>query len=90
MNPTILKLVLEYIDESFIALRMSAEKKMIHFSDLGIVGVLINSKNINGIKKIAKQELGPLYNLSDAKMYELIKTLICIFSKWREAAKDDG
>ena len=67
--------VLEYIDESFIALRMSAEKKMIHFSDLGIVGVLINSKNINGIKKIAKQELGPLYNLSDAKMYELIKTL---------------
>ena len=43
-----------------IALRMSTDKKMIHFSELGIVGVLINSKNINGIKKIVKQELGPI------------------------------
>jgi sugar diacid utilization regulator len=67
--------VLEYVDEALIALRMSTERKMIFFAELGIVGVLINSKNINGIKKIAKQELGPLYKLNDAKMLELMKTL---------------
>lgn len=67
--------ILENLEESLIALRMSTEKKIIYFKDLGIVGVLINSKNVSGIKKIAKQELGPLYKLSDAKQKELIKTL---------------
>ena len=51
--------VSEHMDECLISLRMSTDNKMIHFSELGIVGVLINSKNINGIKKIVKQELGP-------------------------------
>jgi sugar diacid utilization regulator len=67
--------VLEYVDESLIALRMTTDRKIIYFADLGIVGVLINSKNINGIKKIAKQELGSLYKFTDAKMLELVKTL---------------
>ncbi|WP_223588405.1 V4R domain-containing protein [Neobacillus bataviensis] len=67
--------VLDNLEESLIALRMATEKKLIQFSDLGIVGVLINSKNVSGIKKIAKQELGPLYKLSDSKQKELIKTL---------------
>jgi hypothetical protein len=55
---------------------MSTEKKIIHFKDLGIVGILINSKNVSGIKKIAKQELGPIYLLSEVKMKELLKTLM--------------
>ncbi|WP_461610832.1 V4R domain-containing protein [Cytobacillus kochii] len=68
--------VLEYLEESFIALRMATTgKKIVSFKDLGIVGVLINSKNIAGIKKIAKQELGPLYHLGEVKKKELLKTL---------------
>ena len=77
---------LECIDETLIALRMSTDQKMIHFSELGIVGVLINSKNINGIKKIAQHELGPLYNGSDEKTKELIKTLYVFLAKWGETA----
>lgn len=72
--------VMECLEESFISLRMSVEKKIIHFKDLGIVGVLINSKNVSGIQKIAKQELGPLYKSEDAKMNELIKTLYVFLS----------
>ena len=67
--------IMESLDESLIALRLSTDKKVIDFKELGIVGVLISSKNISGIKKIAKQELGSLYQLGDAKKNELIKTL---------------
>jgi sugar diacid utilization regulator/predicted hydrocarbon binding protein len=70
-----LESVFDQLEESLIALRMSTDKKIIQFKDLGIVGVLINSKNVTGIKKIAKQELGPLYQLSEAKQKELFKTL---------------
>ncbi|MCM3767788.1 XylR N-terminal domain-containing protein [Neobacillus niacini] len=70
-----LESVFDHLEESLIALRMSIDKNIIPFKDLGIVGVLINSKNVTGIKKIAKQELGPLYQLSDAKQKELFKTL---------------
>ncbi|MDF2790301.1 MAG: polyketide synthase regulator, partial [Neobacillus sp.] len=72
--------VLEYLDESLISLRMSTEKKIIQFKDLGIVGILINSKNVSGIKKIAKQELGPLYKLGEGKQKELLKTLYVFLS----------
>ncbi|TDL72493.1 PucR family transcriptional regulator [Rhodococcus qingshengii] len=72
--------ILDYLDESFISLRMSTEKKIIHFKDLGIVGILINSKNVSGIKKIAKQELGPLYKLGESKQKELMKTLYVFLS----------
>ena len=72
--------ILDYLEESLIALRMSMEKKINRFKDLGIVGVLINSKNVSGIKKIAKQELGPLYKLSDVKQRELLKTLYVFLS----------
>lgn len=70
----------DYLEESLIALRMSTEKKINGFKDLGIVGVLINSKNVSGIKKIAKQELGALYKLSDVKQKELLKTLYVFLS----------
>ncbi|PFO05827.1 PucR family transcriptional regulator [Bacillus sp. AFS076308] len=72
--------ILENLEESLIALRMAAGRKIIHFKDLGIVGVLINSKNVSGIKKIAKQELGPLFKLGEAKQKELVKTLYVFLS----------
>jgi DNA-binding PucR family transcriptional regulator len=72
--------LLDYLEESLIALRMSTGKKINGFKDLGIVGVLINSKNVSGIKKIAKQELGPLYKLNDLKQKELLKTLYVFLS----------
>ncbi len=72
--------ILESLEESLIALRLSTDKKVIDFKELGIVGVLISSKNISGIKKIAKQELGSLNQLGDAKKNELIKTLYVFLS----------
>lgn len=65
----------KHYKEAIIALRLTIGKKIVSFSSIGIVGVLINSKNIDGIKMIAEQELGPLYNTGDAKMVELLKTL---------------
>ena len=53
---------------------------MISFDSLGIVGVLINSNNLKGIKMIAKKELGALYQLEDHKEYELLKTLYVFLS----------
>ncbi|CAM3836538.1 hypothetical protein GCM10009865_48830 [Aeromicrobium ponti] len=62
-------------EEAAIALRLTGRKEIVSFRSLGIVGVLINSNNISGIKMIAEQELGPLYNLEDPKSVELLKTL---------------
>lgn len=66
---------LTHYEEAAIALRLTMKKKIVGFSSLGIVGVLINSKNMNGIKMIAKNELGPLYNTEDPRTIELLKTL---------------
>ncbi|MFJ7746752.1 XylR N-terminal domain-containing protein [Peribacillus sp. NPDC097295] len=65
----------KYYEEATIALRLTIKKKIVPFQTLGIVGVLINSNNRNGIKMIAEQELGPLYDLKEPKTIELIKTL---------------
>lgn len=62
-------------EEAIIALRLTIGKEIVPFKTLGIVGVLINSNNINGIRMIAEQELGPLYNTGDLKTVELLKTL---------------
>ncbi|WP_260871753.1 XylR N-terminal domain-containing protein [Bacillus sp. X1(2014)] len=62
-------------EEAVIALRLSVKKEIVPFRSLGIVGVLINSKNSTGIKMIAKQELGQLYNTKDPKTVELLKSL---------------
>ncbi|MDP4154615.1 MAG: XylR N-terminal domain-containing protein [Bacillota bacterium] len=62
-------------EEAMIALRLTISKEIVPFKSLGIVGVLINSNNISGIKMIAEQELGPLYNTGDLKTVELLKTL---------------
>ncbi len=65
----------KYYEEATIALRLTMKKKIVEFHSLGIVGVLINSKNMSGIKMIAKEELGSLYNIEDPKATELLKTL---------------
>lgn len=62
----------KHYEEASIALRLSSSKKIVSFHSLGIVGVLINSKNINGIKMMAEQELGILYKMKDL---ELLKTI---------------
>ncbi|MEH7415354.1 XylR N-terminal domain-containing protein [Neobacillus drentensis] len=61
--------------EAKVALQLITTSKIVLFESLGIVGVLINSNNIQAIKMIAKQELGSLYDLTDPKKLELIKTL---------------
>jgi len=66
---------LKYYEEAVIASRLSTKKSIVPFHSLGIVGVLINSKNISGIKVIAEQELGSIYNTKDPKAVELLKTL---------------
>jgi sugar diacid utilization regulator/predicted hydrocarbon binding protein len=62
-------------EEATISLRLTFGQNIVTFKSLGIVGILINSKNISGIKMIAEQELGPLYNTSDLKTVELLRTL---------------
>ena len=67
-------------EEASIALRLTSQKNMISFDSLGIVGVLINSNNLKGIKMIAKKELGALYQLEDSRNIELLKTLYVFLS----------
>jgi sugar diacid utilization regulator len=68
--------LLQYYEEASISAQFNSKKKIVLFQSLGIVGVLINSKNINGIKMLAKQELGPLLeDKNDPKKTDLIKTL---------------
>ena len=58
-----------------IALRMSTDKKMIHFSELGIVGVLINSKKYQWDKENCQTRTRTIIQFSEEKTNELIKTL---------------
>lgn len=67
--------LMQQYDEASVALRLSTEEKVVLFKSLGIVGLLINSNNMSGIKMLANQELGPLLNKEDPKMGELMKTL---------------
>ena len=75
-----IKEVVTYFEEASIALRLTSQKNMISFDSLGIVGVLINSNNLKGIKMIAKKELGALYQLEDSRNIELLKTLYVFLS----------
>ncbi|WP_223881798.1 XylR N-terminal domain-containing protein [Niallia endozanthoxylica] len=62
-------------EEASVALRLNTAKQVMLFKSLGIVGLLINSNNRDGIKMLAHQELGPLLHKEDPKMVELMKTL---------------
>ncbi|MEH7333835.1 XylR N-terminal domain-containing protein [Neobacillus drentensis] len=70
-----IKKVSKHYEEATMALRLANRKKVVPFRSLGIVGVLLNSQNISGIRLLAEQELGPLYNTKDSKTIELLKTL---------------
>jgi sugar diacid utilization regulator/predicted hydrocarbon binding protein len=62
-------------EEALVALRLTTKKNVIPFQSLGIIGILINSQNIDSIRSVAKQELGTLYNIKDPKAVELLKTI---------------
>ena len=69
MKAMISRIASTYYEEASIALRLTLQKNVISFDSLGIVGVLINSNNLKGIKMVAKKELGALYQLEDYKEY---------------------
>lgn len=69
-----------YYEEASIALKLTLQKNIVSFDSLGIVGVLINSNNLKGIKMVAKKELGDLYQLEDPRNIELLKTLYVFLS----------
>ena len=73
MHPT-------YYEEAMIALRLAIRKNIVQFDSLGIVGVLINSKNISGIQMIAKKELGSYIIWRIQEHMELLKTLYIYLS----------
>ncbi|KKK39115.1 hypothetical protein WQ57_04880 [Mesobacillus campisalis] len=62
-------------EEAMIALRLAIKKEIVPFGSLGIIGMLVTAENLRGIKIIAEQELGPLYDREDPKNAELLKTL---------------
>lgn len=66
----------ESLEESRVALRLSPqEDKVASFEDVSIIGSLINSKNMMAIRRIARKELNPIFELKDHKRDELLKTL---------------
>ncbi|WP_226037534.1 XylR N-terminal domain-containing protein [Aquibacillus saliphilus] len=70
----------QYLEKALIALRVSNKRKITDYEELGILGVLINSKNTTVITEIAEKELGPLVQTNDPKNLELIKTLYVFLS----------
>ncbi|MEH7748673.1 XylR N-terminal domain-containing protein [Neobacillus drentensis] len=64
------------IEEARSAVRLSSRDKPItSFSELGILGVLINDKNENAIRKLVRDTLGVLSENLDSNKIELIETL---------------
>ncbi|MFC3041806.1 XylR N-terminal domain-containing protein [Virgibacillus xinjiangensis] len=67
-------------EKALITLRMSEGSKIADYEDLGILGVLINSKNTGIVKEMAKKELGPLFEADKEKNNELTRTLYVFLS----------
>jgi PucR family transcriptional regulator, purine catabolism regulatory protein len=64
------------MEEACSAVRLSSNDKPITlFSDLGILGILINDQNELAIKKMIRDHLGVLYENIDKNKLELIETL---------------
>lgn len=62
-------------EEALMAVRLPSKKKIVSFQSLGVIGVLMNSDNLSGIRMIAEKELGLLYEHDEEKSGELLKTL---------------
>lgn len=66
----------DYYQEALSALEMTNSKqKVISFGDLGLVGMLMHSKDEKAVIQRAKYLLNPLINSSGNKDTELVKTL---------------
>jgi sugar diacid utilization regulator len=70
----------ELVEEALIAARTNIRKNVVEYAELGVLGVLVNSKNEVAIKKIAERELGPLLKCPKPKGTDLIKTLYTFLS----------
>ncbi|KZE38996.1 hypothetical protein AV656_08855 [Bhargavaea cecembensis] len=66
--------------EARMAERLAIKKQIVPFRSLGVVGMLVSPEKLDDVKIIAAQELGPLYNLEDPKMLELLRTLHAFLS----------
>ncbi|MFP7296776.1 XylR N-terminal domain-containing protein [Neobacillus niacini] len=74
-NSNILEAVVA-MEEARSALRLSSREEPITlFSDLGILGILINNQNEQAIKKMIRDQIGVLYENLDNNKLELIETL---------------
>jgi PucR family transcriptional regulator, purine catabolism regulatory protein len=64
------------MEEACSAVRLSSRDEPITlFSDLGMLGILINDQNEQAIKKMIRDHLGVLYENLDKNKLELIETL---------------
>ncbi|MBT2730189.1 helix-turn-helix domain-containing protein [Bacillus sp. ISL-75] len=64
------------VEEARSAVRLSSrDKPVTSFSELGIIGVLINDQNENAIRKMIRDTLGDLCENLDSNKIELIETL---------------
>ncbi|WP_419887754.1 helix-turn-helix domain-containing protein [Neobacillus niacini] len=64
------------MEEACSAVRLSSRDEPItFFSDLGMLGILINDQNEQAIRKMIRDQLGVLYENLDKNKLELIETL---------------
>jgi PucR family transcriptional regulator, purine catabolism regulatory protein len=64
------------MEEACSAVRLSSrDEPVTFFSDLGVLGILINDQNEQAIKKMIRDQLGVLYENLDKNKLELIETL---------------
>ncbi len=64
-------------EEARIALRLAIRKDRLYYDELGVVGVLINSNNVESIQMLAQDQLKSLYDIENHKSHELFETLYC-------------
>ncbi|RLL47023.1 PucR family transcriptional regulator [Oceanobacillus piezotolerans] len=63
----------KHLEEANVAIGLANGADITYFKDLGILGVLINSKNKQAIKLLANEKLGPMF--AEKNSEELAKTL---------------
>ena len=68
------EMIKERLEEADIVLRMN-HGTIVKFEDMSIVGTLINSNNMESIRRLAIKELKPIFDLKEQKKQELLKTL---------------
>lgn len=69
-----IEMIKESLDEADIVLRMN-KGALVKFEEMSIIGTLINSKNMQSIRRLALEELQPIFQMKKQKQQELFKTL---------------